>query len=60
MRDRCVNPDIDAAIGMAEDSTTAARPPWTIAPILFRWHLSGSPWTRASNLFLSPGSIISY
>jgi hypothetical protein len=36
MRDRCVNPDIDAAIGMAEDSTTAARPPWTIAPILFR------------------------
>jgi len=23
MRDRCVNPDIDAAIGMAEDNTTA-------------------------------------
>ena len=36
VRDRCVNPDIDTAIGMAEDSITAAGLPWTAAPILFR------------------------
>ena len=36
VRDRCVNPDIDTAIGMAEDSITAARLPWIAAPILFR------------------------
>jgi hypothetical protein len=36
VRDRCVKPDIDTAIGMAEDSIAAPRPRWTVAPILFR------------------------
>jgi len=36
VRDRCVHTDIDAAIGMAQDSITTTRPPSTAAPVLFR------------------------
>jgi hypothetical protein len=34
--DRCVSPNIDTAVRMAQDSITAATPPWTVAPILYR------------------------
>jgi len=36
VRDRCVHTYIDAAIGMAQDSTTTTRPPFTFAPVVFR------------------------